>query len=193
MKTHFWHWTCLWTAVTLAFAPDALARNAKEVGRAAGLAQIEARKHAAVLDCRIVSMVSSKQKDWTTDYGSYSADTLSFKRYQAKVINHEATRNEYELHWSFVGRVDAAREDTVVERGKEKLTLSPKESAEVMVESTPQLGRKEVYAALGEKYTEGIKIRGLVLQLLQDGQVIRTWYSSQQWKNQSWLLPFEVD
>jgi hypothetical protein len=170
-----------------------VAGTSKEADRAAAVAQLEARKHSVFLDCHLDSTVNSKKKDWVTGWGSYTADTLSSKRFVVKIMNHEATTNDYELHWSFVGREDDARNDSVVERGSEELTIRPKESVEVVVESDTYTGRKAVYAALGEKSTDGIKIKGLVLQLTQSGVIVRTWYSAQQWKTRSWLMPFDLD
>lgn len=183
-------WGFLYACLFL-IAVQAEAMTDQEVARAATAAQMASRSHAALLDCKLESTLSSGTKDWRTSYGSYTADTVSFKRYVAKVMNHEDTTNEYMLVWSFVGRVDGGRTDTVVERGEKRLRLAPKETVEESIESQAHSGRKAVYRALGETDEEGIKVKGLVVQLIQSGKVIRTWYSAQQWKNRSWLVPFE--
>ena len=192
MKTMVWKQAAVLFAWLTIAAVQTNAMTDQEAARAATAAQMASRNHAALLDCKLDSMVSSGTKDWRTSYGSYTADTVSFKRYVVKVMNHEDTTNEYRLVWSFVGRVDGGRTDTVVERGEKRLRLAPKETVEESIESQAHTGRKAVYRALGETDEEGIKVKGLVVQLVQSGQVIRTWYSAQQWKNRSWLIPFEV-
>lgn len=164
----------------------------QEAAKASASAQMESRKHAAVLDCRLDASTDSGKKEWKSSYGSYSESRVSSKRYVVKISNLESTTNDYTVCWSFVGRDAEERTDSVIERGEKQVTIPPKSSVEFYVESDEYAGRKSVYKVAKEKRESGIKVIGLVVQLTKDDKVIRTWVSSQPWKIRSWLLPFKL-
>ena len=78
--------------------------------------------------------------------------------------------------------------------GKPQRIAFPEEAiSKELLESDTYEGSKAVYRALGEKEESGVKIKGIVVQLIIDDKVVSAYYSLQQWQHRAWVKPFSLD
>lgn len=171
----------------------AFGKSNQEIQAEAAMAQNKSRQYYVTMECRLESTTNSAEKDWRTSYGSYSEKKLSGKVYSATIRNQTNTTNEYTITWHYIGREDGSKQDEIIESDSTTVSVPPRSSVKEFLKSDTYEGSKAVYRALRVTDEDGVKIKGIVIQLMADNNVVRVYYSVQQWQYRAWLNPFTLD
>lgn len=102
-----------------------------------------------------------------TNYGT------KMRRYVAIVRNSTQQASNFTLKWYFIGRTYSSNNDKVIESGVEEISVDAGNSTSQNIDS------------------EATKLRGIVVQLLQNGDIVRTYSSLPAWQHRSWITNFE--
>ena len=181
------------TLAMILLAGIAFGKSNQEIQAEAAKAQNESRKYPVAMECRLEASTNRSEKDWQTSYGSYSETKSSGKVYAVTIRNQATTTNEYTITWHYIGREAGSKNDEVIETDSKTVSVPPRSSVKEFLQSDTYEGSKAVYRALGETDEDGVKVKGIVVQLIIDEKVVRTYSSAQQWQYRAWIKPFELD
>ena len=113
--------------------------------------------------------------DWMTDYGSYDVSFRTAKGIDVTVRNMSRAPQELTLRCVFFGAQVATNKRSIFSTYTKDFTLAPSHDDKRQVYSLPVSGRDTNYAMLGERYIEGTRYEGWLVQLVlkSDGRTIK--------------------
>jgi len=144
------------------------------------------------MSCVRSSAGGSNRITWQTDYGSQARDISRSLTYTCnlKWSGKQATNAVIDVWFVGVPGDGGEGKEIILDNNRIEVSLSPGMSWSTNVTSVIVENNKTNYAAIGIKETSGSKLRGCVIQLLMDGNVVRCYSSEGHLQKAAWLTPF---
>jgi len=142
------------------------------------------------LTAKIMKQNSKKDTQFKTDYGSSIVDKTRQNSYECTIRwlgkSNITAQVEYIFMMSDGGKatpVDPCTIDVELEASKTQI---------VKIESPAVTQNDTKLVAIGEYSKDGLNIKGLVIRLKRDGEIIRVWTSDGTWTKHAWKKEFSL-
>ena len=142
------------------------------------------------MSCVRRSAGGAKNITWKTNYGSGERDINRSLTYETTIRWSGRTATNAVLDVWFVGTPARGGEDLILDNKTVDLVLHPSSNCVTRVTSDEINHRKTDYVALGIKEREGFRLRGCVIQLIMEGEVVRSYSPLGHLQREMWNTPF---
>lgn len=144
-----------------------------------------ARENPLSLTCKQMQQKNQKDVQFRTDYGSSIICTTRKTLYTAQLRWMGKKPQKVTIEHGTIMSVDKGA-PIITRSGSKELELEPQKSTAIDLETDTTEQTRTDLVAIEHRSVEGEKVKGLVVRVLIDGQIISAWTSDGSWKKRAW-------
>lgn len=143
-----------------------------------------------LLSAKMVKQNTKKDVLFKTDYGSSSVDKTRQNNYECSVRWLGKTNITASVEYIFL--LSDGGKATPIPPQSQDIELAPSKTQTITLESPAVTQNDTKLVALGEYSKDGLNIKGLVIRLKRDGEIIKVWSSDGSWLKHAWKPDFDL-
>jgi len=143
-----------------------------------------------LLSAKMVKQNTKKDVLFKTDYGSSSVDKTRQNNYECSVRWLGKTNITASLEYIFL--LSDGGKATPIPPQTQDVELVASKTQNIILESPAVTQNDTKLVALGEFSKDGLNIKGLVIRLKREGEIIKVWSSDGSWMKHAWKTEFDL-
>jgi hypothetical protein len=142
------------------------------------------------LGAKMVKQNHTKDYKFKTDYGSSIVDKTRQNNYECSIRWMGKTNITAQLEYIFL--MSDGGKATPIPPQTLDVELEPSKTQTVTLESPEVTQNDTKLVLIGEYSKDGLNIKGLVIRLKRDGEIIKVWSSDGSWLKHAWKTEFDL-